>query len=375
MNHTRKLNRTVLHSQHLHLGARMGPFGGYELPIQYRGIVDEHLAARQQAAVFDTCHMGEFRLTGPNATADLERLLSCDVQNLSAGRCRYGLLCNENGGVIDDLLVYRLTEDQYMLVVNSSTADRDREWVEQHISSDTSFADDSATTAKLDLQGPSAPALAKELLGRSIEHLIFFSFHENHYQNQKILVSRTGYTGEVGFEIYCPLELAEDLWKSCIELGAVPSGLGARDTLRLEMGMPLYGHELNEDRNAGETGFSHAIAEFKDFIGSGSVRNRELLQQRLSGIALPGRRAAREGNSVLNFENEKQIGVITSGCFAPSLGHPIALAYIDRDYAEIGGQVKINCGRRELTGEVVDLPFYRDGTVRLKLSRFLNKEK
>lgn len=374
MENMETLCRTPLYQRHLDAGAKMASFGGFKMPIQYQGIVEEHLSTRRESALFDTCHMGEFRVEGPGALNDLERLVTCPVADLREGRCRYGLLCNEKGGVIDDLLVYRLARDSFMLVVNAGTRGNDWAWINDKIGNQTRLLDESEATAKIDLQGPKAPVIADELLDETIAGMVFFSFRNNSFKGESLLVSRTGYTGEIGFEFYGSPDLITALWDDCLASGAIRAGLGARDTLRLEMGMPLHGHELDEERNAGESGFSRAIADDKNFIGSESVRNSGFHRQRLCGVSLPGRRAARSGQTILDVSGINEIGTVTSGSFAPSLNHAVALAYIDSEEASIEAEVRIAGGRRELNGKIVELPFYRQATGRTKMERFLKSE-
>ncbi len=370
MNDRRHLQQTVLHDRHLAAGARIGPFAGFEMPIQYQGgIVEEHQAARRRAALFDTCHMGEFLVVGEGALRDLQRLLTCPLANLRQGRCRYSLMCNEQGGVIDDLLVYRLAEDQFMLVVNAAGRRRDWQWLREQVGAETRLIDQSDTVAKIDLQGPLAPSIAESVLEHSIRDLVYFAFHENLYQGEDLLVSRTGYTGEIGFEFYCSTGLAGALWDDCLRQGATPAGLGARDTLRLEMGMPLYGHELHDQRNAAEAGLGRAIADDRWFVGADQIRNPSLSRQKLRGLALNDRRAARAGDPVLAVDGRTVLGTVTSGSFAPSLGYAVALAYIDRAAAIVGDPVLIG-GRRQLSGKIVSPPFYREGTARAETGRF-----
>jgi aminomethyltransferase len=361
--------RTALYDRHVQLGARMAPFGGFMMPIQYAGILAEHKAARMAAAVFDCCHMGEFRVSGETALVDLERLVSCDLASLAVGRCRYGLLCNLEGGVIDDLLVYRLNAAEVMLVVNAGTQDGDFEWIASHVSRGTTLRNISVSTAKVDIQGPGAPGILQGIVDNIDGDLRFYGFQYNTYRGHPVLISRTGYTGEVGFEIYSDPSLIGRFWDECIERGAVPAGLGARDTLRLEIGLPLYGHELKDYRNAGEVGFPQFISKTKAFIGSAAVRNCAALKERLVGMAFEGRQAAREGNRILS-EKGAAIGAVTSGSFAPSLGYAVALGYVNSAFSTVGTRVVAET-RRKLTGQVVALPFFREGTARKPLADFL----
>jgi len=364
------MKETVLHDLHVALKARMAPFAGYDMPVQYEGIIQEHKAARSGAAVFDTCHMGEFMVGGAGALADLERILSCDVADIRAGACRYGFICSEAGGVVDDLIVYRTGGSEFMLVVNAETEEGDFEWLKSRVSAGTSLENISRATAKIDLQGPSSPKIAAQLLQNSLSGLKYYNFAANFYRGAEVIVSRTGYTGEIGFEIYCPTEIAADFWNGCLERGAVPAGLGARDILRLEMGFPLYGHELSINRNAIQSNFSRAISRKKEFIGSASVLGPAAASQLLCGIALEGRRSARQGDAVLSADG-REIGVITSGSFAPSLGFAVALGYVDRDFSAIDTELRIISGKAELPAKISRLPFYKNATARSDINLYL----
>jgi aminomethyltransferase len=361
------MKQTPLHEQHLKLGARMAPFAGFDMPIQYTGIIHEHQATRTSAAVFDTCHMGEFQLRGSSVLTDLERIVTCRLSDLPPGHCRYGLMCNVEGGVVDDLLVYRLADNEFMLVVNAGTRAKDYQWLCSHLSSASEIRDCSDETAKIDLQGPDAPRIAQILLDAPIDGMVFYSFARNAINGEPVLVSRTGYTGEVGFEFYGTAPIIIGAWQRCLELGAWPAGLGARDTLRLEMGMPLYGHEWCESRNASESGFTHAFALDKEFIGADAVRRTPA--SRLCGIRVSGRRAVRAGDEVLL--DGRKVGEVTSGSFAPSLQVPVALAYVRADVAGEGTPLTLRHHDRQFDGTVVPLPFYTSGTARKRLSRFL----
>ena len=361
--------KTPLFETHLANGARMAPFGGFTMPIQYTGIFNEHEATRTGATLFDTCHMGEFHLSGITVLEDLEMLLSCHVTDMQMGQCRYGLLCNDKGGVKDDLLVYRLGERAFMLVVNAATQADDFEWIQSHLSATTVIDNQSETTAKIDLQGPGSPAIMNALIPGGIMDLKFYRFTPATYQGENVLVSRTGYTGEVGFELYAPVHLAVPFWEAAMQHGAICAGLGARDTLRLEMGMPLYGHELSEDRNASEAGFTRAIATDKTFIGHTSVC--EPLQRRMTmvGVQLAGRQSARHGDTILSADGDA-VGTVTSGSFAPSLGFAIALGYVPQELAEIGTPLRLQTARKALPGKLVKTPFYAKATAREPLRTF-----
>jgi aminomethyltransferase len=348
----------------------MGPFGGFEMPIHYSGIVAEHQACRQGAVLFDTCHMGEFLIEGAAAVADLDPLVSCAVASLESGQCRYGLLCHPDGGVIDDLLVYRLDAERFMLVVNAGTQTDDAAWIESHLGATTTFTNLSASTAKIDLQGPAAPRIVQGLLGDVLGGLRYYRFVQTHYRGEPVLLSRTGYTGEIGVELYAAPDQAIAFWNDAMALGAEPAGLGARDTLRLEAGMPLYGHELTPERNAGEAGFARAIADDKAFMGSDVVCDVARRKQALVGIQLEGRRAARAGDGLCDASGS-DVGVVTSGSYGPSVGTAIALGYIDVGLTEPGTDVTVRIARGELSGHVVALPFWKEGTARKRIEGFL----
>ncbi|MCU0609511.1 MAG: glycine cleavage system aminomethyltransferase GcvT [Chitinispirillaceae bacterium] len=369
------LKKTILHDAHVALGAKMAPFGGYDMPIQYSGIMKEHAAARENAVIFDTCHMGEFSIRGESAEADLEKILSCRVDSLRLGHCRYGFLCNENGGVIDDQIIYRMKPSEFFMVVNASTKENDAEWIRSHLSPATTFDNLSQKTAKLDLQGPGSVKIMTKLLALPFDRMTYYTWAWNRYRNKDVLISRTGYTGEIGFEIYTSHELGIAFWNDSLELGALPAGLGARDTLRLEMGFPLYGHELDDKTNAAESGFSRAIATDKTFIGSKAVLDENALKQRLAGIMIEGRRAARNGDTICGADGAV-IGRVTSGSFAPSLGYAVAIGYVAGGYvaggsSAIGTPVKIKTERNELSGAVVHMPFYTKATARADINLFL----
>jgi aminomethyltransferase len=364
------LKKTVLYDSHVALGARMAPFGGYCMPIQYSGIMNEHKATREAATIFDTCHMGEFRINGSNAVSDLETILSCPVAPIKTGQCRYGFICNENGGVIDDQIVYRMAENEFFMVVNAATKPADFEWIKRHISEGTAIENLSARTAKLDLQGPASARIMRKLMEAKIDGMKYYTWVKNRYRNTEVLISRTGYTGEIGFEMYCPLDLGKVFWNDCLGLGALPAGLGARDTLRLEMGFPLYGHELDDCTNAAESNFSRAIDETKKFIGSAVVLDPAQKRRLLVGIRLEGRRAARHGDAICDNRGNS-VGAVTSGSFSPSLASAIALGYVALPASAIGTQVRIRTDRQELTGSIVELPFYKKATGRMDIKKFL----
>lgn len=367
---TETLKKTALYPCHVAANAKMSPFAGFLMPLQYQGIIAEHMATRTKAGVFDICHMGEFLVHGPSALTDLEYLLSAPVHTLGVGQCRYNLLCNDQGGVIDDLICYRLSEERFFLVVNAATTEVDFAWLQAHRSKNTSMENLSEQTAKIDLQGPASPKLLQKLVEVSLASLRYFRFTHARYRGREVLVSRTGYTGEIGFEIYCDNALAVEFWNDCLQMGAEPAGLGARDTLRLEMALPLYGHELSALRNAGESGISRSIAADKTFIGCAAVRDPSRQQSRLVCLSLQGRKAARAGDALVGADGQVT-GSVTSGSYAPSLGHAIAMGYVRITDSKPGVRLTIKGDRGELSAVVQEAPFYREATARRKMEEFL----
>ena len=358
------MKKTPLHAQHQQLGARMGEFGGWDMPIQYAGILDEHDHTRNHASVFDICHMGEFELYGKTALRDLENLLSCNIRSLKTGQVRYGFMLNEQGGVIDDLTCYRLDEERFMLVVNAGTAEKDAEWIRNHISDTTIFVDMSAETAKLDVQGPEALDILEEAFGCTLPELGYFRFKEFQALETSTIISRTGYTGELGYEIYLPNEDAVQLWNKLVAHPyCEPGGLGARDTLRLEMGYALYGHELSDNRTPAQMSRGMFIDRNKDFIGKDAVmHDLEIPEYLLVGLKFSSKRAAREHDVV--YSDDAEIGEVSSGSLAPSLGVAVAMAYVKSDFSKVGNLLDVEIRGKRFPAEVVELPFYKKGTAR-----------
>jgi len=359
--------KTPLHEEHVARGAKIVPFAGWDMPLLYQGIIPEHLQTRSRASVFDIFHMGEFELQGPTAAADLDRLITQPVASLKRGACAYGYLLAENGGVLDDLICYRMDAERFWLVVNAGTAAGDAAWIQAHLSPGTRFTDLSPRTAKLDIQGPCSRELLEQALGVTLPDPGYFHFQELTLLDVPCLLSRTGYTGEWGYELFFPAEEAIRFWKRILAPGQIlPAGLGARDTLRVEMGYPLYGHELNRDRTPAGAAQGRFLDLAKPFIGRDAIR-RELdagLFRVLVGLRLEGRMAARAQDQVWNGGQE--VGEVTSGLFAPSLNVAVALAYVNRTVGQVGQKLEIQVRGKRLPAAVVPLPFYAQGTARLK---------
>lgn len=359
--------KTPLYNQHISLKARIAPFGGWDMPIQYEGILAEHHHTRTICSLFDICHMGEFLLTGKTAQADLERLLTQRISTLQVGQCRYGYLLNEQGCVLDDLTCYRLGEDRYYLVVNAATTGRDAAWIKGRLSSETVFRDVSPETAKLDVQGPKSREAMEQVMGLHLPELKYFYAEFCDLLGVECLVSRTGYTGEWGYELYFPASEAERFWKALLTHEEIkPAGLGARDTLRLEMGYPLYGHELFEDRSPLGAGHGLFVDFTKSFVGRDALlREKENGTSKvLVGLRLETKSAARAGDTVRLVD--APVGFVTSGSLAPSLGVAVALAYVDTEVSTPRQELTIDARGRRLAAEVVEWPFYKNGTARKK---------
>lgn len=335
------------------------------MPIQYESILAEHEWTRTHASIFDTCHMGEFSLRGPTALADLERLLTQNVSTIAPGQARYGYLLRDDGGVLDDLTCYRFGPDHFWLIVNAGTLASDAEWIRAHLSPTTTFEDLSPRTAKLDVQGPRARAELEAAFGEKFPDLRYFRFTTQRLAGIPTVISRTGYTGEFGYELYLPIQAALDFWEIILKSGAIkPAGLGARDTLRLEAGYPLYGHELGPDRTPVAASRGQFIDFGKRFIGyEACLRDRDRGCPRyLCGLRLTSKRAARAHDKVML--GDREVGEVTSGSLAPSLNTAVAMAYIDEAQTAQGTMLEIDSRGTRLSAEVVAMPFYQNGTAR-----------
>ncbi len=368
-----QLFETPLSKNHIALGARMVSFAGWSMPVQYpAGILKEHRHCRAAVSLFDTCHMGEFRVTGPEAATALDPLFARSVADQPVGACRYNLLMDPSGGIRDDLIVYRINPEEFFLVVNAGTCGEDAVWLQDHLPSAVTFRDESETTGKLDLQGPGSAETLERLGLPGATLPSYYHWREATLSGEKILLSRTGYTGELGYEIYLPRDRTVRLWTRFLaEEEVQPAGLGARDTLRLEMGFPLYGHEIDLDTTPVEAGLPYDKDRKRTFFGD-CFRERTPRKQR-TGLLLSGRRAARRGDPVFS-EGQKRIGSITSGSFAPSLDRSAALSYIERGTRQSPGtKVLIGDRKNPLHAEVVPLPFYRKGTAGIQLQEEQNR--
>ena len=356
--------RTACYDWHVAHGGRMVEFAGWEMPVQYSGIVAEHHAVRRAAGVFDIAHMGRIRFSGPDAVRMLDRIVTIDVTAIQVGQVKYALVCNDRGGVLDDVLVYRLL-DGYLLVVNASNRLKILSWIEERGGGlEFQFVDETFTRFMLAIQGPAALQILNPLVEHDLAQLSYYWAVEDDVMGTVGLVSRTGYTGEDGFEVILPAEHGPRLWEALIDRGRdsglLPAGLGCRDTLRLEAGMPLYGHELDEATDPFTAGLAFAVNLDKaDFIGRKALleaKERPDRRKRV-GLELSGRRIAREGTIL--FAGEEQAGQVTSGTFSPTLEKSIAMAYLSPAFAAPGILLHAEIRGKREEGQVVKLPFYR----------------
>jgi aminomethyltransferase len=349
MHASEALRRTPLHDRHLAAGARMVPFAGWEMPVQYDGVIPEHRAVRQHAGVFDVSHMGQLEVRGPATLEFLQRTLSNDLDRIGAGRAQYTLLLNERGCPIDDLIAYRLGDDHVLLVVNASRVDADREWLAASLPDGAVVDDRSDRVAMLALQGPAALELVE------LPDLRPFAFTDAEVCGVRGIVARTGYTGEPGVEIMVAPERAGELWDALLAAGATPAGLGARDTLRLEVCYPLYGNDLTEHRTALEADLAWVCAlDAKDFTGADALRAQRERggHDRLVAFRMSGRGIPRQGMPVV------PAGEVTSGTMSPSLEVGIGLAYVPADRAAEGTELEIDVRGRAVAALVADKPLY-----------------
>ena len=357
------LLETPLTAWHKAHGAKTGPFAGWEMPIQYEGILAEHRHTRSQASLFDICHMGEFLLQGSGVTDALAKIVSHNLAALAPGRCRYGFLLNPQGGVQDDLIVYRLEEEKYMLVVNGACTASDFKWIRERLPASIPMEDISERTAKIDLQGPKSIQALESVLKEDFHGLKYFSLTHTSFQGQPLLISRTGYTGELGYELYIDTSKVESLWDQLLACPEVkPAGLGARDTLRLEVGLPLYGQDMDTTHTPTEAGYGAMLTSSAAYSGKGPDRE---VREKLIGLTIPGRRSARHNDAVF-LPSGKEVGVVTSGSYAPSLEQAVALAYVLKDHAH-QPKFLVKGARATLEALPTELPFYHDGTARIKL--------
>ena len=357
------LKRTPLFAAHVKAGARMVPFGGWEMPVQYRGIVEEHRAVRAAVGCFDVSHMGEFEVEGPGALAALQRLTTNDVTALEVGQVQYSVLCYSHGGIVDDLTVYRLAPERYMITVNAGNIDKDWAHVTERGEAGARWRNVSDATGLIAVQGPKAEALVGRLAQADVTGIGYYRFAHGAVAGVTTLISRTGYTGEDGFELYVAAGDTARLWDALLETGradgAVPVGLGARDTLRLEMRYALYGNDIDETTNPLEAGLGWVVKPAKgEFIGREAIERMRAggPPRRLVGLEMTERAVARHGYPVV--KDGTPTGVVTSGSYGPSVDRYIALAYVGSAHAAVGTELGVEIRGQVKSARVVKTPFH-----------------
>ena len=358
------MKKTPLYDKHVSLNAKMIDFGGWMMPLQYSGILQEHEAVRTESGLFDVSHMGQIMVEGTAAREFIQRLITNDISKLRDNSILYSPMCYPDGGTIDDIMIYKLNMDKYLVVVNAANTQKDLEWMQSHRDGDVTVTDASEQYALLALQGPSAQDILQKLTDIPLEQIRFFRFmDEVNIAGISALVSRTGYTGEDGFEIYVSSQNVSRLWDSIVEAGQeynlVPAGLGARDTLRFEAALPLYGHELSEEISPLEAGLDRFVKLDKgDFIGRDALlkQSRDGVSRKLVGLEMVDRGIPRHGCQVK--ADDKIIGQVTSGSFSPTLKKNLALALLESRFAEEDTRVDIVIRNKSLKAKVVKTPFY-----------------
>ena len=355
--------QTSLYETHLALGARMVPFGGWEMPVQYpTGILAEVNAVRNASGIFDVSHMGRLYVSGPGAADFLDWVLTASASTLRVGRARYCLICNESGGVIDDTIFYRLADDRFLLIPNAGNrvevVDWFQQWADEKFSGTVSLADRTMETGLIACQGPGSAAIISGLCGETTGRLRPFAWAEASLHGASVLLGRTGYTGEDGFEVLCPAVDAPKIWDSLRESGVTPCGLGARDVLRLEAGLPLHGHEIDQNTTPLEARLERFVNLDKDFVGSEALRRQQDrgVERALVGLRLPGRSAPRAGYT-LSYQGEPA-GEVTSGSYSPTLDTSIGMGYVLNRFALPDTVLDLDLRGRTAQVELVPLPFY-----------------
>jgi len=358
------MKHTPLYRVHIDTGAKMVEFAGYEMPVQYSSIIEEHIAVRTAAGLFDVSHMGEITVKGPEAEKFLSGLIPTTMSKLEIGKGMYSLFCYEDGGVIDDLFIFMVGEEHYFLVVNASTIEKDFNWMERHLIDGVTIENISEDTAKIDLQGPASKQIMKKIFNPdSIDKLERFRFYYDRFGGSAIMISTTGYTGEWGYELFINEGKAVELWNSIISegtcLGIKPAGLGCRDTLRLESCYSLYGHEISDKINPVEAGLSWLISSDADYIGKSELLRLKNggAQKEQVAVKLIDRGIPREQCPVLF--NNNNIGYVTSGAYSPNIKNGIALSLVQKGLVSPGDTVDILIRNRRYKGEVVKKPFYK----------------
>jgi len=355
--------RTPLYEEQLRMGAKMTEFAGWEMPMYYSGIMDEARAVRRTAGIFDLSHMGEIGVIGSMGVAVLDILVTVDMCKIGVGRAAYSLMCGESGGIVDDLIIYRKSENEYLLVVNASNVKKDLEWIDAHKTDGADIVDRSQSTGLIAIQGPKSRGILAEMI--PAEHIPAqrFRINDASIAGANVMIASTGYTGGPGYEIYCRMDDLVSIWNSATEIGnqfeAVPCGLGARDVLRIEAGYPLYDHELSESISPVEARLMWVVDLRKNsFVGKAAIQMQQSagVDRLRVGLISEGKCIGRAGNDIL--VDGRPVGVITSGTFSPNIESSIAMGYIDKEHSDIGAEVLIETKNRRCNARIVGMPFY-----------------
>ena len=359
--------KTPLYQTHVDMGAKIVEFGGFLMPVQYpTGVIAEHMAVRKVCGLFDVSHMGELRLKGPDAVENVQKLITTDISGMLDGQVKYGMFCNNNGGIIDDFVICRYAADDYLLVVNAGNREKDAAWVESHLTGDVDYKDEGDLFGQLALQGPKSLEILKKLCAEEDIPAKYYTFRDGvtlHLPTGDIvtMVSQTGYTGEHGYEIYCKAEDTVALWNALLEAGKeeglIACGLGARDTLRLEASMPLYGHEMNDEITPKMAGLPCKL-DGKDFIGRDAIAALGAPKVKRIGMEVVGRGIPREHCDLYTMDGRK-IGFVSSGTHCPYIGKGVAMGYINVEEIEIGKHLNADVRGRMVEVEIVKMPFYK----------------
>lgn len=355
------MKNTALTSTHEALGAKMVPFAGYNMPVQYDGVNIEHEAVRNGVGVFDVSHMGEFLIEGPHALDLIQKVCSNDASKLTIGKAQYSCLPNDDGGIVDDLIIYRVKEDTYLLVVNASNIEKDWNWISSKNDVGAEMRDLSEDYSLLAIQGPKAVESMQSLSSHDLADIKFYNFIVGDFAGiEHVIISATGYTGSGGFEIYCKNDEVKQIWDKVVEAGAKPIGLAARDTLRLEMGYCLYGNDIDDTTSPIEAGLSWVTKFSKKFTNSEALEDekRRGPERKLVAFELDERGIPRQGYDIVDSSG-KTIGNVTSGTMSPSLGKGIGLGYVPPIFADAGSKINIQIRKNAVPATIVKLPFYK----------------
>jgi aminomethyltransferase len=358
------MKKTTLYNKHIELGAKMVPFAGYDMPVQYSGVNSEHTNVRENVGVFDVSHMGEFLVKGVNALSFIQKISSNDASVLFPGRAQYAYLPNENGGIVDDMLVYMIEENHYMLVVNASNIDKDWEWIHSQNDFDVALENISENTSLIAVQGPKAKDLLQNLTDINLSKIKFYHFETGTFAGfNDIIISATGYTGSGGFELYVPNNIAEEVWDFIFNLkdfNVFPAGLAARDTLRLEMGYCLYGNDINDQTSPISAGLGWVTKFTKEFVGDNIIKKAKLegTESKLIAFELLDRGIPRKDYEIEDVDGNL-IGQVSSGTMGPSVKKAIGMGYVKSEHSNLGNKIFIKIRNKSISAEIIKLPFYK----------------